>query len=66
MNRQSAEVAARPMFGRRGVVPSVCIVPLTSMMKPSKAGHGSGLLAWKTHENAKVRKDHDEPERENA
>jgi hypothetical protein len=26
MNRQSAEVAARPMFGRRGVVPSVCIV----------------------------------------
>ena len=26
MNRQSAEVAARPTCGRRGVVPSVCIV----------------------------------------
>jgi DNA-binding NtrC family response regulator len=26
MNRQSAEVTARPMFSRRGVVPSVCIV----------------------------------------
>jgi PleD family two-component response regulator len=26
MNRQSAEAAARPMFSRRWVVPSVCIV----------------------------------------